>query len=242
MSGRAARRVRFGRDGSAGTGTDGERRQPDHPFADRGRGEIPPGGERLEAGRRHHVRLPGDVVQPAAVGVGRYGAAARPGPHPRRRSPAALPARSLSGLINASVVRVTAAHAAVLARNGAAVRPAARLVWSVLMDNPGCLTASPDPHHVTRCDSPSTRFHASHCGGRGVPRGSRPQPGRFRRPVSWWRALRAWGTPGQDCPGADMSPRATAWRLHAREPPVPAQVRSLYRQRSLPAAWGHATL
>ena len=36
--------------------------------------EIPPGGERLEAGRGHGVRLPGDVVQPAAVGVDRYGA------------------------------------------------------------------------------------------------------------------------------------------------------------------------
>ena len=33
-----------------GTGTVGERMQPDHPFADRGRGEVPPGGERLEAG------------------------------------------------------------------------------------------------------------------------------------------------------------------------------------------------
>ena len=140
---------------------------------------------------------------------------------PTRRT--ALPAWSVSGLLNGSVVRVTAAHAAVFARSGAAGRPAARLVWSVLMDNPGCLTASPDPHHVTRCDSPSTRFHAGHCGGRGVPRGSRPQPCQFRRPVSWWRALRAWGTPGQDCPGTDMSPRATDWRLHAREPPVPAQ-------------------
>ena len=159
---------------------------------------------------------------------------------PTRRT--ALPAWSVSGPLNGSVVRVTAAHAAVFARSGAAGRPAARLVWSVLMDNPGCLRASPDPHHVTRCDSPSTRFHAGHCGGRGVPRGSRPQPCQFRRPVSWWRALRAWGTPGQDCPGTDMSPRATDWRLHAREPPVPAQVRSLHRQRSLPAAWGHATL
>ena len=131
-------------------------------------------------------------------------------------------AGEISGL-NGSVVRVTAADAAVFARCGAAGRPAARLVWSVLMDDPGCLRASPDPHHDTRCDSPSTRFHAGHCGGRGVPRGSRPRPCRFRRQVSWWRALRAWGTPGQDCPSADMSPRATVWRLHAREPPVPAQ-------------------
>ena len=76
---------------AVGTGTGGERRPPDHPVADRGRGEIRPGGERLEAGRGHHLRLPGDVVQPAAVGVDRYGAVARPGPHPRRRAPAAVP-------------------------------------------------------------------------------------------------------------------------------------------------------
>ena len=110
------------------------------------------------------------------------------------------------------------------------------------MDDPGCLRASPDPHHVNRCDRPSTRFHAGHCGGRGVPRGSRPQPGLFRSQVSWWRALRAWGTPGRIRPGADMSPRATDWQLHAREPLVPAQCGDSHRQRSLPAAWGHATL
>ena len=56
--------------------------------------EIPPGGERLEVGRGHRVRLPGDVVQPAAVGVDRYGAVAEPGPAPsaadrRRRRPRA---------------------------------------------------------------------------------------------------------------------------------------------------------
>ena len=159
---------------------------------------------------------------------------------PTRRT--ALPAGSLSGLLNGSVVRVTATNAAAFARNGAATRPAARLVWSVLMDDPGCLRASPDPHHVNRCDRPRTRFHADHCGGRGVPRSSRPQPGRFRCKVSWWRALRAWSTPGRDRPGADMSPRATDWQLHAREPPVPAQCGSSHRQRSLPAALGHATL
>ena len=92
------------------------------------------------------------------------------------------------------------------------------------------------------CDSPWTRFHAGHCGGRGVPCGSRPRPCQFRRPVSWWRALRAWGTPGRIRPGADMSPRATDWQLHAREPLVPARCGSSHRQRSLPAAWGHATL
>ena len=66
---------------------------------------------------------------------------------PTRRM--ALSAGSLSGLLNGSVVRVTAANAAVFARTGPAERPAARLVWSVLMDDPGCLRASPDPHHVT---------------------------------------------------------------------------------------------
>ena len=40
--------------------------------------EIPPGGERLEVGRGHHVRLHGDVVQPAAGGADRYGAVAYP--------------------------------------------------------------------------------------------------------------------------------------------------------------------
>ena len=44
--------------------------------------EIPPGGERLEAGRGHRVRLPGDVVQLAAVGVDRYGEVAESGPAP----------------------------------------------------------------------------------------------------------------------------------------------------------------
>ena len=199
--------------------------------------------ERMKAGREHRVRL-----SPRALAVldeaRRRTPRRRPGPPRtpprrcraagrRRRRPvrsrrSARPAPSpsitgsVSGLQNGSVVRVTAADAAVFARNGAAERPAARLVWSVLMDDPGCLRASPDPHRVTRCDSPWTRFHAGHCGGRGVPRGSRPQPCRFRCQVSWWRALRARGTPGQDCPGADMSPRATDWRLHAREPPVPA--------------------
>ena len=33
-----------------GTGTGGERMEPDHPIADRGHGEVPPGGERFEAG------------------------------------------------------------------------------------------------------------------------------------------------------------------------------------------------
>ena len=40
--------------------------------------EIPPGGERLEVGRGHHVRLHGDVVQPDAGGADRYGAVAYP--------------------------------------------------------------------------------------------------------------------------------------------------------------------
>ena len=79
---------------AVGTGTGGERVQPDHPVADRGRDEVPPGGERLEAGRRPPRTSPGDVVQPAAVGVDRYGAVAPPGPYPRRRSPAAVPARA----------------------------------------------------------------------------------------------------------------------------------------------------
>ena len=139
--------------------------------------------------------------------------------------------------LNGSVVRGTAADAAVFERNGAAGRPAARLVWSVLMDDPGCLGASPDPHHDTRCDSPWTRFHAGHCGGRGVPRGSRPRPCRFRRKVSWWRVLRARGTPGQDRPGTDMSPRATVWRLHAREPPVPAQCGPVHRHEAFQPLW-----
>ena len=39
--------------------------QPGHPVADRGRGGVPPGGDRLEADRGHHVRFPGAVVQPA---------------------------------------------------------------------------------------------------------------------------------------------------------------------------------
>ena len=63
---------------------------PDLPAANRGRGEGPAGGERLEADRGHRARLAGDVVQP--VGVGRYGADAEPRPHLRRRPPAAVPA------------------------------------------------------------------------------------------------------------------------------------------------------
>ena len=55
-------------------------------------GEFPPGGERLEAGRGHHVRLAGDVVQPGAGGVDRHGAVAQPGPHPV----GPLPARALA--------------------------------------------------------------------------------------------------------------------------------------------------
>ncbi len=67
--------------------------QPDHPRSvDRGRGEVPPSGERREAGWGHHVRLPGDDVQPATVGVDRYGAVAQPCPHPRRQAPVAVPA------------------------------------------------------------------------------------------------------------------------------------------------------
>ena len=64
----------------------------------RGPGEAPPNGGRLEAGRGHHVRLAGDVVQPATVGVDRYGAIAEPGQHSRRRSPAAVPARARVGV------------------------------------------------------------------------------------------------------------------------------------------------
>ena len=40
--------------------------EPDHAVADGGRGELAPGGERLEAGRGHDVRLALDVVQPGA--------------------------------------------------------------------------------------------------------------------------------------------------------------------------------
>ena len=70
-------------------------RQPDRPWsADRGRGEVPPGGERREAGRGHYARLPGGVMQPAAVGVERYEVVAQPCPYPRRRSPMAVLARS----------------------------------------------------------------------------------------------------------------------------------------------------
>ena len=64
---------------------------PEPPAAERGRGAVPPEGERLEANRGRRARLAGDVVQP--VGVGRYGAVAQPRPHPRRRAPAAAPAR-----------------------------------------------------------------------------------------------------------------------------------------------------
>ena len=55
---------------------------PDYAVADRGRGEVPSGGERLESGRGHHVRLARDVVQPSAGGVDRHGAVAKPRPHP----------------------------------------------------------------------------------------------------------------------------------------------------------------
>ena len=54
------------------------RMQPDHPVADRSRGEAPPGRECLETNRGRRVRLPGRVVQPAAVGVDRYGVVAQP--------------------------------------------------------------------------------------------------------------------------------------------------------------------
>ena len=81
------------------------------------------------------------------------------------------------------------------------------------------------------------RVDADHCGGRGVPRGSRPQPGQFRRQVSWWRALRARGTPGRIRPGADMSPRATDWQLHARERPVPAQCGPVHRHEAFQPLW-----
>ena len=84
----------------------GERMQPDHPAADLGRGEVPPGSAPLEAGRGHHVPRPGDVVQPAAVGVNRYGAVAQPGPHPRRRSPATVPARARVATRNDCAMRI----------------------------------------------------------------------------------------------------------------------------------------
>ena len=55
--------------------------EPYYAVADGGRGELAPGGDRLEAGRGHHVRLAGDVVQPGAGGVDRHGAVAEPCPH-----------------------------------------------------------------------------------------------------------------------------------------------------------------
>ena len=95
-----------------GTGTVGERRQPDHPVADRGRGEVPPGGERFEAGRGHHVPLPGDVVQPAAVGVDRYGAVAEPCPLRRvRRAAGPRPPRRQSRLHRLALEHKTEARA-----------------------------------------------------------------------------------------------------------------------------------
>ena len=69
------------------------------------------------------------------------------------------------------------------------------------MDDPGCLRASPDPHHVNRCDRPRTRFHADHCGGRGVPRGSRPQPCLFRRPGLMAARSSRLGHSGPNSPG-----------------------------------------
>ena len=85
-------------------------RQPDHPWsADRGRGEVPPGGERREAGRGHHARLPGGVMQPAAVGVERYEAVAQPCPYPRRRSPMAVLARARVLARSAACARVRSA-------------------------------------------------------------------------------------------------------------------------------------
>ena len=80
-------------------------REPDHPWsANRGRGEVPPGGERREACRVHHVRLPRDDAQPAAGGVDRYGAVTQPCPHPRHRSPTAVSARARA--IALSITRV----------------------------------------------------------------------------------------------------------------------------------------
>ena len=81
---RAARRTGSGRD-AGGTSTGADRGQPDHPVADRDRGEIPPGGARFEAGRGHHVPLPGDVVQPAADGVDRDATITEPRPLRRVR-------------------------------------------------------------------------------------------------------------------------------------------------------------
>ena len=66
--------------------------EPDHAVAHRGRGERAHGGEPLEAGRGHNVRFAGDVVQPAAGGVDRNGAAAQTRPHPVDP----LPARALA--------------------------------------------------------------------------------------------------------------------------------------------------
>ena len=50
-----------------GAGTGGGRRQPEYRVADRGRGEVPPGDERLEIGRGHHVRLPGGATVGRAI-------------------------------------------------------------------------------------------------------------------------------------------------------------------------------
>ena len=61
--------------------------------------EIPPGGERLEAGRGHRVRLPGDVVQrPPSTSTGTEPSRSL-APHPHPRSPAAASAR-----VNANVL------------------------------------------------------------------------------------------------------------------------------------------
>ena len=66
--------------------------EPDHAVADGARGEVPLGGERLEAGGGYHVRFAGDVVQPGAGDVDRHGAVAKPRPHPVDP----LPARALA--------------------------------------------------------------------------------------------------------------------------------------------------
>ena len=79
--------------------------------------------------------------------------------------------RTLISQLNDPVVCVAGRMTPEIARIGAGNRPAARLVCSVLMDDPGCLMAVPDPQIVKAqpCKSPKTRFLADHCGSRGVP-------------------------------------------------------------------------
>ena len=77
---------------AVGTGTGGERRQPDHPVADRGRGEVPSGGEPLEAGRATTYVSPGMLCsQPPSASTGtepsRSPARTRAVDHRRRRPP-----------------------------------------------------------------------------------------------------------------------------------------------------------